>query len=181
LLTVLSSFPAQLPAAVVIAQHIADGFIPGLVSWLDESTANTVVAAQDGQMVEKGVVYIAPTGCNMSVQGDRLVFETKPANQLYVPSVDRLFESVALSYGLRSIGVLLTGMGADGAHGLKHLRDAGAATIAQDEATSTVFGMPKAAIDIGAAAQVLAMEEIGDAVVDLLSLPVPDTLRPPVH
>jgi two-component system chemotaxis response regulator CheB len=171
LLEVLGAFPAKIPAAVVIAQHIADGFIPGLVSWLEESTANKVFAAEDGQLIERGSVYFAPTGCNLSVTGDRLVFEDKPAEQLYVPSVDRLFESVAASYGRRAIGVLLTGMGSDGARGLKRLRDAGAATIAQDEATSTVFGMPKAAIDLGAADKVLPMEDIGDSIVELLRQP----------
>ncbi len=178
LLTVLSGLPAKLPAAVVVAQHIADGFIPGLVTWLEESTQNRVVAAEDGQLIEVGTVYFAPTGCNLSVRGDRLVFEAKPPEQLYVPSVDRLFESVATSYGPRAIGVLLTGMGADGARGLKRLREAGGATICQDEGTSTVFGMPKAAIEAGAADQVLAMEDIGAAVVELLGKPAADPLRP---
>ena len=90
--------------------------------------------------------------------------------------MDRLFDSVATSYGRQAIGVLLTGMGADGARGLKRMHDAGGATIAQDEATSTVFGMPKAAIEAGAADQVLAMEDIGQAVVELLGQPAPDTL-----
>jgi two-component system chemotaxis response regulator CheB len=180
LLTVLGALPARLPAAVVVAQHIADGFIPGLVTWLEESTANKVVAAEDGQLLEPSTVYFAPTGCNLSVRGDRLVFEEKPAEQLYIPSVDRLFESVATSYGRQAIGVLLTGMGADGARGLKRMHDAGGATIAQDEATSTVFGMPKAAIEVGAADQVLAMEDIGQAVVELLGEPAGNALRPSV-
>ncbi len=178
LLTVLAALPAKLPAAVVIAQHIADGFIPGLVTWLEESTLNRVAAATDGQLVEPGTVYFAPTGCNLAVVGDRLVFEEKPASQLYVPSVDRLFESVAISYGRRAIGVLLTGMGADGARGLKRLHDSGAATIAQDEETSTVFGMPKAAIELGAVDKVLGLDDIGLAVVDLLGEPAAEPLPP---
>ncbi|MDP1794566.1 MAG: CheB methylesterase domain-containing protein, partial [Acidimicrobiales bacterium] len=99
-----------------------------------------------------------------------LGLEMASAGQLYVPSADTLFESVAHICGESAVGVLLTGMGSDGARGLKRLHDAGAATIAQDEESSTVFGMPRAAIELGAADQVLGITEISAALADLFGL-----------
>ena len=104
----------------------------------------------------------------MVLDGERIDFQDPGEGQLYIPSADSLFESVARSYGRRSVGVILTGMGADGAKGLKRLHDLGAATVAQNEATCTVFGMPKAAIDLGAADKVLPIEDIGEAIVALV-------------
>jgi len=168
LLSVLGRLPAELPVPIVVAQHIADGFVPGLVGWLDAGCKIKVVAAEDGQRMQAGVAYFAPTGSNMVTDGGSVRYEAKGHGQLYIPSADTLFESVARSHGKRAIGVLLTGMGADGAEGLKRMRNVGAATIAQDEATSTVFGMPKAAIDIGAAEQVIAVNDIAAAIEELL-------------
>lgn len=165
---VLQKLPKSVPVPVVIAQHIADGFVPGLVAWLDGISGPKVVAAKDGEVAEAGVVYVAPTGCNIEVDASRLRFVTPGPKQLYVPSADSLFNSVARTHGRRGIGVILTGMGSDGALGLKAMRDAGAVTIAQDEQTSVVFGMPRAAIEGGAARQVLPITDIGDAVCDLL-------------
>ncbi len=169
LLDVLGRLPKALPVPVVVAQHIADGFIPGLVGWLDSGCQIGVVAAQDGQRIEPGVAYFAPTGMNMAVDGPLLHFRKPGPSQLYIPSADTLFDSVARTHGRRAIGVLLTGMGADGAEGLKLMRNAGAATIAQDEGTSTVFGMPRAAIEIGAAEQVLPVNGIAEALEQLLA------------
>ncbi|MDI6711911.1 MAG: chemotaxis-specific protein-glutamate methyltransferase CheB [Anaerosomatales bacterium] len=163
LLSVLAPLPADFPVPVVIAQHIADGFIPGLVSWLDAACKMTVRAAQDGDTVLPGNVYLAPTGRNLVVDAMTLRFKKPGERQLYIPSADTLFESVAKTHGASAIGVLLTGMGDDGARGLKALYETGALTIAQDEATSTVFGMPKAAIDMGAARKVLPVNQIADA------------------
>jgi two-component system chemotaxis response regulator CheB len=160
LLNVLGRLPAELPTPVVIAQHIADGFVPGLANWLDAGCRMKVVAASDGDVIEAGVAYLAATGINMEVDGRTLRFTRPASGQLYIPSADTLFESVAVSYARHAVGVLLTGMGADGARGLKTMHDRGAITIAQDEATSTVWGMPKAAIDAGAAGAVLPVHEI---------------------
>ncbi len=168
LLSVFEGLPAELPVPVLVAQHIADGFIPGLVSWLDAGCRVKVVAAEEGTHPEAGVVYLAPTGSNMVLDGNTIRFARPDKGQLYIPSADTLFDSVARSFGKRAIGVLLTGMGADGAQGLKHMRDLGASTIAQDEATCTVFGMPKAAIDLGAAEKVLPIEDIAGRIVELL-------------
>lgn len=168
LLDVLGRLPADLPVPVVIAQHIADGFVPGLVSWLAAGCAVRVVEATNGATLRPGMAYVAPTGANLRVDGSILKLEPPRRGELYIPNVDALFDSVAASVGGRAVGVILTGMGADGARGLKRLHDAGAATIAQDEATSTVFGMPKAAIDIGAVDKVLAVTAIADGISSLV-------------
>jgi len=168
LLAVLGRLPADLPVPILVAQHIADGFVPGLVSWLDSGCKIKVVAAEPGVRPAAGTAYFAPTGSNMIIDGSVLRFEAPKRGQLYIPSADTLFESVAQCYGKRSIGVLLTGMGADGAVGLKRMNERGAVTIAQDEATSTVFGMPKAAIDLGAVDTVLPVNDIAAGIEALL-------------
>lgn len=160
LLTVLSGLPAEFPLPVLIAQHIADGFVPGLVSWLDGGTRIKVLEASDGDRVRAGTAYFAPTGSNMVIEGNTIRFEAAGQGQLYIPSADTLFESVARGFGSRAVGVLLTGMGADGANGLKRMHDRGAVTIAQNEETCVVYGMPRAAIELGAAGEVLAIEDI---------------------
>jgi two-component system chemotaxis response regulator CheB len=160
LLSVLGRLAPNFPLPVVIAQHIAEGFVPGLCSWLDAGCQIAVVPAEDGQQLEGGKAYMATTGSNMEIDGMTVRFTKPLPGQLYVPSADTLFESVARSFGPHAVGILLTGMGADGAHGLKRLHDLGAPTIAQDEATSTVWGMPKAAIDLGGARAVLPVHEI---------------------
>lgn len=169
LLSVLGRLPADLPVPIVVAQHIADGFIPGLVSWLDAGCKINVLAAAEGQSPQAGHAYFAPTGSNMVVDGGIIRFRQPRPGQLYIPGADELFHSVATAYGKRGVGVILTGMGADGAEGLRRMHEAGAATIAQNEETCTVFGMPKAAIDLGAADQVLAVNDIAGALEQILS------------
>jgi two-component system, chemotaxis family, protein-glutamate methylesterase/glutaminase len=168
LLAVLGRLPKDLKVPVLVAQHIADGFIPGLVGWLNAGCAINIVAAEEGQRPQPGTVYFAHTGSNMIIDAGVLKFIAPGRGQLYIPSADTLFESVAKCFGERTVGVLLTGMGADGAHGMRQLHDLGAATIAQDESTSMVFGMPKAAIDLGAADDILPVNEIGAAIVAAL-------------
>jgi two-component system chemotaxis response regulator CheB len=165
---VLEPFPADFPVPVVIAQHIAEGFIPGLVGWLDGSCAVDVRVAVDGDRLLPGTVHMAPTGGNLEIEHDTIRIRPPGPRQLYVPSADTLFVSVARSHAAQAIGVILTGMGADGAAGLKAMRAAGAVTIAQDEETSVVFGMPKAAIENGAVRHVLPIERIGETVIGLV-------------
>jgi len=171
LLSILGGLPTDFPAPVLVTQHIADGFVPGLVSWLNDGCAIDVMAAADGTGIRPGAAYFAATGSNMEVDGDVLFFTPPGPGQLYIPSADTLFASVARTRGADAAGVLLTGMGVDGASGLAAMRAAGAVTIAQDEATSRVFGMPKAAIDAGAADTVLAVDEIAAELVRLASAP----------
>lgn len=164
LLAVLGRLPGDFKLPVLVAQHIADGFVPGLVNWLNAGCAIDVVLGEEGVAPQPGTAYFAPTGANMVVENGIIQFCEPTKGQLYIPSADTLFESVARCYGKRSVAVLLTGMGADGANGMKHLHDLGAVTIAQDEATCTVFGMPKAAIDLDAVDEVVGVNDIAASV-----------------
>ncbi len=165
----LTGLPPDLPVGVVIVQHIADGFVPGLVSWLKTVTILNVKVAEEGACIEPGTVYIAPSGRHTVVgSGGRLHLLDSPPVDSQRPAVDVLFEAIQQQYGRNAIAVLLTGMGRDGARGLKAIRDAGGRTIAQDEASCVVYGMPRAAVELGAAEQVLPLSEIPLAVVQLL-------------
>ncbi len=168
LLNVLGRLPKDFPVPIVIAQHIADGFVPGLVSWLDSGCAISVAEAVDGEVAVAGCAYLAPTGRNLEMDGYTMRFAEPQAGQLYIPSADTLFISVARSFSRSAVGVILTGMGADGAEGLKCLHNTGAATIGQDEATSTVYGMPKAAADLGAVDTVLGVNDIAGKIQHLV-------------
>lgn len=166
----LAELPADLAQVVVVVQHMADGFIPGLVDWLGTQCALPVVVGVDGQRIRPGTVVVAPSGCNLLLRDHlRLRVEPAPAGQHHTPGIDATFHSVAESHGPAAIGVLLTGMGRDGAAGLLAMRSRGAATIGQDEATSAVYGMPAAAAELGAVEMQLPMPEIGPAVVRLLA------------
>jgi len=169
LLSVLGRLPVDFPVPIVVAQHIADGFIPGLVNWLDSGSRIKVRTAEDGENAQAGFAYIAPTGLNLYMDGMEMRFREALPGQLYVPSADTLFDSVSRSIGRRAVGVILTGMGADGALGLKAMHDAGAATIAQDEASSTVYGMPRAAAELGAADSILSVEQIASQIEELVA------------
>lgn len=167
LATLLKGLPPTFPAPVAIVQHIADGFTQGLAGWLQQESKLDVREARDGDPLLPGHVLLAPSGAHLLV-GDGVVRLSDAAPvDTFKPSVTPLFVSAAVSYGGRACGVLLTGMGRDGAEGLKALRDAGAQTLAQDEATSAVFGMPKAAIELGAVGRVLALDDIPRALLEL--------------
>ncbi len=170
LLTLLRDLPADLSQAVLVVQHMAPGFIPGLVSWLDDLIDLPVVVGGGGQRLAPGTVTIAPGGGNLLVQDDRLrTLETAPdAGQFHVPGIDASFSSIAESLGPDAVGVLLTGMGRDGAVGLKAMRDRGAPTLGQDEGTSAVYGMPAAAHALGAVERQLPIEQMAAAVLGLL-------------
>jgi two-component system chemotaxis response regulator CheB len=169
LLEVLGALPAGFGAPIVIVQHIARGFVPGLVEWLDAACALRVAEAAAGLALEPGVAYVAPSGHDVAFSDGSLGLREPGLGQLYAPSADALFESAAEIYGQRAIGVIMTGMGADGATGLRSMRDAGATTIAQDEATCTVYGMPKSAIESGAVARVLPLGEIAGVLEQLVA------------
>ena len=160
---VLVQLPADTPG-VVIAQHIPKAFSTPFARRMDACCQMTVYEAQDGQQILPGHVYIAPGDRHLLVVRDGARYVCKlddgqPVNR-HKPSVDVLFRSVAQQAGRNAIGAILTGMGKDGAEGLKEMREAGSPTIAQDEATSVVWGMPREAVAIGAAIQVLGLHEI---------------------
>lgn len=172
LFRILSKLPADFPVGMVVAQHIADGFIGGLVEWLDAACRLTVREASEGDEVLKGQVLVAPTGRHMCIEAGRVMLLEPRPTDIYKPSVDMLFSSIAKCYGREAVGVILTGIGTDGAGGMRLLSEAGAMTIAQDEKTCTVFGMPKAAIELQAADAILSIDLIAD---ELLRLTDGDT------
>jgi two-component system chemotaxis response regulator CheB len=168
--TVLKALPVDLPQAVLVVQHMADGFIPGLASWLDQLVPMPVVVGKEGTRLLPGTVTIAPSGFNLIVQDDRLRVTCLPPepNQFHVPGIDACMRSVADVLGPDAIGVLLTGMGRDGAAGLKAMRDRGATTLGQDEATSTVYGMPQAAFALDAVDRQLGVDEVAPVLLTLV-------------
>jgi two-component system chemotaxis response regulator CheB len=165
---ILRALPNPFPAAIVIVQHMAADFLPGLVEWLALQTTLPVRLAQGGEQVRRGVIYIAPGDRHLrvGVGGYLLLSEGAPRHSC-CPSVDELFISVADVLGPHAIGVLLSGMGKDGAEGLLKMRSRAAVTVAQDESTSTVFGMPGAAQDLNAVEIMLPLERIGPMIVEL--------------
>lgn len=166
---VLGALPHDFGPAIVVVQHMADGFVDGLAGWLDGLCALPVVVGKAGLRLAPGTVTVAPSARNLIVhQHLRVTIEKPPATQFHVPGVDATFDSVAASIGPRAIGVLLTGMGRDGAHGLKAMRDSGAITIGQDEESSAVWGMPGAAAAAGAVQRTLPLSEIARALVAIV-------------
>lgn len=162
---ILADLPADYAAAVVVVQHMADGFIEGLAGWLDDLCALPVAVGVSGRRLLPGSVTIAPSGRNLIVHEHlRITTHEPPPSQYHVPGIDATLMSVADTVGAEAVGVLLTGMGRDGAAGMKCLRDGGAFTIAQDEQTSAVYGMPAAAVAIDAADVQLPLENIGAAI-----------------
>ena len=161
--TLLTALPAGMPP-ILIAQHMLPGFTEAFARRLDQICALRVKQAQDEEEALAGVVYVAPGGRHLMLarRGQRLVLrvtEDPPVNR-HRPSVDTLLRSLQEAAGARAVGVMLTGMGADGAEALLALRQAGAHTIAQDEASSVVFGMPRQAIALGAAVEVLPLTDM---------------------
>lgn len=166
---VLGTLPADFTPAIVVVQHMADGFIDGLAGWLGGLCALPVSIAAPGVRLQPGTVTIAPSARNLIVHDRlRVTIEKPPPTQFHVPGVDATFDSVARSIGPRAIGVLLTGMGRDGAAGLKAMREAGAVTIGQDEESSAVWGMPGAAAACGAVQRELPLSEIARALVSIV-------------
>jgi len=159
--TILTELPKNLPVPIVIVQHIAKGFLEGMVDWLGKSTGFSVHIAAHSEPLQPGHAYFAPDGKHLEVTRDgRAFLNNDPPDSGLRPSATHLFRSVSRSYGKQAIGVILTGMGADGAAELKKMRDTGAITIAQDKASSLVHGMPGEAIKMGAAQYIQSPREV---------------------
>ena len=170
LATVLSQLPSNFGAAVAIAQHIDTQFAPGLASWLDSQTPLTVELAKVGEKPQVGKVLMAGRNDHLILNSNQTFsYSSEPKNEPYRPSVNALFTSLANHWPRKAIAVLLTGMGSDGALGLKRLRSQGWHTIAQDRESCAVYGMPKAAVKLDAAEKVLPLEAIGPKLIDLVS------------
>jgi len=169
LTTLLAALPADFPAAIVIIQHVDKQFTQGLTTWFATHTKLQVRVAQEGDRLEPGVVYLAGRDQHLVLSSSiQLGYVSQPADSSYCPSVDVFFKSLAKKWSGKAIGVLLTGMGRDGADGLKALRDAGHYTIAQDKRTSAVYGMPKAAAELDAAREILALDKIAPRLTNIL-------------
>jgi two-component system chemotaxis response regulator CheB len=167
----LTGLPADSPA-VVIAQHIPAAFSAPFAKRMDSVSALSVCEPTDGQHIMAGHVYIAPGGRHLLIERDGARYRCRlndgpPVNR-HCPSVDVLFRSVAQQVGPNAVGVILTGMGDDGARGLKEMHAAGAPTIAQDEHSSVVWGMPGAAVKMGAVDEVMSLDKIAAAVMRLV-------------
>jgi two-component system response regulator WspF len=159
---VLSSLPRPVTSSIVIVQHIDGEFVGGLTDWLSRGTGVPVKVAEPGARPQRGTALLAGSGGHMILTGGGVfAYTTEPKDSVYRPSVDVLFNSLAVYWPKPAIAVLLTGMGRDGAQGLLRLRRAGWRTIVQDERTSVVFGMPKSAIKAGAAERVLPLDDVG--------------------
>jgi two-component system chemotaxis response regulator CheB len=174
LMQILKSLPADFPLPILLVIHLSTVFAGAFAQWLDGQSRLRVRYAQDGERLpaygESGVL-LAPPDSHLLVSGGRLVLSASAPRHSCRPSVDVLFESVERELGARAIGCLLTGMGKDGALGLLALRRAGARTLAQDEATSVVYGMPREAALLGAADQVLPLEEVAPSLIELARSP----------
>ncbi|MFQ5536328.1 MAG: chemotaxis response regulator protein-glutamate methylesterase [Gemmatimonadota bacterium] len=173
---VLSSMPADAPGIVVV-QHMPGGFTGSFAERLNDTCRVEVREGQDGDPIVPGRCLIAPGGYHIMIvrSGSRTKVKVRkgpPVNH-HRPSVDVLFSSVAREVGRNAVGVIMTGMGSDGARGLQQIREAGGHTVAQDEETSVVFGMPRAAISLDAAMEVVPLEQIAEAAL----APVRGTLR----
>lgn len=166
---ILTRLPATFTPPIVIVQHIAEGFATSIIDWLAPQCALPIQLARAGTRLDRPGIYLAPTGRHLMVQGQGLNLSDTPPVRGHRPSATVLFRSIATSYGARAIGILLTGMGEDGASGLAEMKAAGAITIAQDEASSVVFGMPAAAIALGVVDHIVAPPQIPGLLLRLLA------------
>lgn len=170
LATILKGLPADFPAAVVVIQHVDEQFAAGMASWMNQYSALPVRLAREGDHPVTSAVLLAGTNDHLVLKDrDRLGYTPEPSDYVYRPSVDVFFQSVNRLWPRAAMGVLLTGMGRDGALGLKALRDKGHYTIAQDQASSAVYGMPKAAAALDAAVDILPVADIAQKLIDRLA------------
>jgi two-component system chemotaxis response regulator CheB len=160
LATLLARLPRDLAVPVLVVQHISAGFEAGLANWLATTSRLDVRIAEEGAPLARATVYVAADGLHLGVAGRRIRLDDDPPIEGFRPSATHLFASVAREFGARAAGFVLTGMGRDGADGLALMRAAGAYTAVQSAASSVVFGMPKAALECGAADRALDLDEV---------------------
>jgi len=185
LATVLSALPKTYRGTIVVLQHVDAQFAVGMASWLGEQIALPVDVAKEGDTLAPGMVVLAAgDDVHLTLGAAGLLryvrADADATRRAYAPSIDVFFESVAAHWRGPAVGVLLTGMGRDGAQGLRAMRDAGAVTIAQDQASSVVYGMPKAAAELAAASEILPLGHIGPRLLQLEQTP-PLPLRQGAH
>jgi two-component system chemotaxis response regulator CheB len=159
---VLSRLPGDIPAAILVVQHMPEGFTKSFAERLNWSTSLDVKEAEEGDELKRGHVLIAPGNRHMEVVGNHVHLNDDPKIHFVRPAVDVMMKTAAPIYGKKIVGVVLTGMGYDGAEGMKMIKEFGGRTIVQDEATCVVYGMPKAVVDSHAADMVVPLEDIAD-------------------
>lgn len=168
---ILTPLPANFPVPILCTQHISQGFLQGLVDWLSSECQVKCKIAQAGESPVAGIVYFAPDGHHLELNSlGKVTFRSSETVDGHCPSVTVMFKSVANFYKKETLGILLTGMGKDGAAGMQTISQAGGITIAQDEASSVVFGMPKEAIALGGAQYILPVQEIASSLLKILDL-----------
>lgn len=166
---ILQQFPAGFAAPILVVQHMPEKFTEKLAELLDHRIALQVVEAKEGMTIRRGVVYIAPGAYHMRVRSNRTIaLQHEPSSTVPCPSVDILMTSVAEVFGKEVIGVILTGMGNDGVAGMNAIKDKKGVTIAQDEETSLVFGMPKMAIESGCIDSIVPLSLVPDEIMHSL-------------
>jgi len=174
---VLRGLGADFPLPILVVQHIARGFVPALVAWLNTTVPLPVRIASQGERLLAGHVYLAPDDHHLAVRTPGVVSLCPlVADDRYCPSADRLFETAAHAYGAGAIGLVLTGMGDDGTRGLVALRAAGAPTLAQDAASCVVYGMPRAAVEAGAIVRSAPLATLAGTILGLVGQ-VPDVRK----
>ncbi|WP_312937232.1 chemotaxis protein CheB, partial [Pseudomonas sp.] len=166
----LKGLPKDFPAAIVLVQHVDQVFASGMADWLASASGLPVRLAQEGEAPQPGQVLLAGTNHHLRLlQNGTLAYTPEPVNEIYRPSIDVFFESVARYWNGDAVGVLLTGMGRDGAQGLKLMREQGFLTLAQDQQSCAVYGMPKAAAAIDAAVEIRPLERIAGRLTEIFS------------
>jgi two-component system response regulator WspF len=166
----LKGLPRDFSAAIVLVQHVDQVFAAGMAEWLASASGLDVRLAQEGEPPQSGTVLLAGTNHHIRLlKNGTLAYTAEPVNEIYRPSIDVFFESVASYWSGDAVGVLLTGMGRDGAQGLKLMRQQGYLTIAQDQQSSAVYGMPKAAAAIDAAVEVRPLDKIAPRLLEIFS------------
>lgn len=166
----LKGLPREFPASIVLVQHVDQVFASGMAEWLSGVSGLPVRLAREGEPPQPGQVLLAGTNHHIRLlQGGQLSYTAEPVGEIYRPSINVFFESVARFWTGDAVGVLLTGMGRDGAQGLKQMRQRGFLTIAQDQQSSAVYGMPKAAAAIEAAVEIRPLERIAGRLMEIFS------------
>ncbi|MBT6363815.1 MAG: chemotaxis protein CheB, partial [Rhodospirillaceae bacterium] len=167
---ILTSLPKDFPTPICIVQHISEGFVPGMISWLTPISALPLKIANDGEIAEKGVVYFAPDGKHLLADRHgskiKIVLDDGPPVNGFRPSGNPLLRSLAQNFGASAVGCILTGMGDDGADGLLELYNSNGHTFVQDEESSIIFGMPGAAVKKGATETCIALDDIASHLIN---------------
>lgn len=164
---ILSKLPKHFPFTIICVQHISKGFLDSFVGWMNAKSKLPVSVAKQDELPQKGRIYFAPDNGNL-ILNSKGGFEIIQENEkLFFPSIDATFFSISKQLAPQTIAILLTGMGSDGAKGLKAISEAGGLTVAQDEASCTIFGMPKVAIELGAAKKILSLDAIAQLLCNL--------------